>query len=591
MFTTRLRGGAILRRSVASARDDDAPGPSGLHRCDGCGARFTGDQRYCLSCGARRGPLPAAIGARLSDLQRRSRGLEESELKAEREPQAGPDPQAGPESQSQPEPSPAPQPGWAMPSPRTAAIAVLGMLALGIMLGSATSQIAQSAGVSTILLESPAASPPAPEPEEEAAAAPAAEPEPVEEATASVVPEEEVVAPEEEAEEAPESGGPELVPFNPEEEEAVEELPPVKHVFLIVLGENGFEETFGATSPAPYLAKTLPEQGELLPNFYAVTGGALANEIALLSGQGPTLETSANCPNYADVAPATESAEGQVEGNGCVYPATTETLVGQLAAKKLKARAYVEDMEMGAAAGQPVACRHPALGTPDPSQAPAPGDAYVTWRNPFVYFHSIVDDGPECEAVDVGFERLTADLAHAKRTPALSYIVPDACHSGGAVPCEAEKPTGALAVEEFLKTVVPAITASPAYREGGLIAITSAEAPQSGEHADSSACCVYPAFENVPAAEAAEGTVPGTRAAGGGGRVGLLLLSPFVKAGTVNETTYDHFSLLLTIEELFELEKLGYANEAALLPFDSTVFNYAQEEESTAAAEDPTAGK
>lgn len=69
---------------------------------------------------------------------------------------------------------------------------------------------------------------------------------------------------------------------------------------------------------------------------------------------------------------------------------------------------------------------------------------------------------------------------------------------------------------------------------------------------------------------------------GGGGKVGLLLISPFVEAGTVNETSYyNHYSLLLTIEELFGLEKLGYANELALVPFDETVFNAGVEEEST----------
>ena len=52
--------------------------------------------------------------------------------------------------------------------------------------------------------------------------------------------------------------------------------------------------------------------------------------------------------------------------------------------------------------------------------------------------------------------------------------------------------------EEFLKTVVPAIIESPAYEEGGLIAITSTQAPQVGEHADPSSCCVTPEYPNMP---------------------------------------------------------------------------------------------
>jgi hypothetical protein len=87
-------------------------------------------------------------------------------------------------------------------------------------------------------------------------------------------------------------------------------------------------------------------------------------------------------------------------------------------------------------------------------------------------------------------------------------------------------------------------------------------------------------------------------ATGGGGHVGMLLLSSFVAPGTVNEETYaNHFTLLLTIEELFELEKLGYAEDPASgqVPFDSSVFNAAtvaaEEEESTSVTEEATPAK
>ena len=354
-----------------------------------------------------------------------------------------------------------------------------------------------------------------------------------------------------------------------------------------MLGENGYEETFGTTATAPYLSKTLPEQGELIPNYYAVAKGDLANQIALISGQGPTLETAADCPNYTDIVPGTESATvpGQVEGAGCVYPAATESLPSQLVAKKMKWKAYVEDIGNGEAGGQPATCRHPALGTPDPSQLPVPGDAYVTWRNPFVYFHSIIDGG-ECAAADVGLDRLTTDLTKKvdKQTPALSYIVPSACHDGGETPCEPGALAGPGAAEEFLKAVIPEITSSAAYKEGGLIAITSAQARQTGATPDASSCCINPAYPNLPPAPETEAETGLVRASGGGGQVGLLLISPFVKPGSVNATvTYNHFSLLLTIEELFGLEKLGYAAEPALLPFDESVFNAGEEEESTVA--------
>lgn len=433
-----------------------------------------------------------------------------------------------------------------MPSPWAAAVAVMGMLTLGVMLGSATSQVAQSAGLTSILLEAPAASPKPEEPAPSAVAEPAPE---AEAATAvpSAIPSAPVLpAPATVPEPLPEAPAEPTPP--PEFFEEEETLPPIKHVFLIVLGENSFEEAFGETSPAPYLAQTLAGKGELLANYYGVTKGELANQIALLSGQGPTAETALGCPNYTDIVPGTVSLSGQVEGSGCVYPEDTPTLPGQLTEKELAWKVYVEDLA--------AACTR------------SEGS-----RDPLPYFRALLDD-PKCGEHDVSLEQLAPDLRTATRTPALSYIVANACHDGGEVPCEEGKPGGIQASEELLQRLVPAIEASPAYKEGGLIAITSAQARQTGTTPDLSSCCVAPQYPNVPLEAAPEATTGPVKPSGGGGRVGLLLLSPFVAPGRVNETGYyNHYSLLLSLSELFELEPAGYAAEIALTPFDASVYN------------------
>lgn len=438
------------------------------------------------------------------------------------------------------------------PSPWAFAMAVLGMLALGVLIGSVTDQVAQNVGFPTVLLGS-SAPPPEEEPEPETSGGEATEPEATggESATAtatpSAVPAETPLV----EEPLPESPKPE-VPLV--EEELPTGLPEVKHVFVIMLRDGGYEENFGKAPRSPYLGRELPKQGELLSNYFAVTKGALANQIALLSGQGPTPETAANCPNYGDIGPGTESAEGQVEGNGCVYPAATKTLPGQLTEAGLEWKAYVQGIEDGAAAGQPTACRHPAPGTPDPNMAALPGDAYETWRNPFVYFHSIVD-GPECAEADVGLPQLAADLKlKPAEFPALAYVTPD---------------------EAQLKTVVTEIKSSLAYKDGGMIAITSAQAPQEGEDPDESGCCINPDFPNLPDDGGEAPPTGPVRETNGGGRVGLLLLSPFVEPGTTSETYFNHFSLLVTIEELFEVERIGYGAEPALTGFDESIFNAA----------------
>ena len=144
-------------------------------------------------------------------------------------------------------------------------------------------------------------------------------------------------------------------------------------MFLIVLADQGFNEAFGPNSPAPYLAKTLRGQGELLSNYYAVAQGELANEVALISGQGPTPQTAANCPDYTEISPGTVGAEGQVTGSGCVYPAATLTLPGQLAAAGKTWKAYVEGIANGGAGAAE------QLPPPGPrGRRPRPGPA--PWR-------------------------------------------------------------------------------------------------------------------------------------------------------------------------------------------------------------------
>jgi hypothetical protein len=52
----------------------------------------------------------------------------------------------------------------------------------------------------------------------------------------------------------------------------------------------------------------------------------------------------------------------------------------------------------------------------------------------------------------------------------------------------------------------------------------------------------------------------------------MLLLSPFVKGGTVDQDPYNHFSLLRTVEDLFGLAHLGYAGAKGVSAFGASVF-------------------
>ena len=346
-------------------------------------------------------------------------------------------------------------------------------------------------------------------------------------------------------------------------------LPAIKHVFVVMLDDEPYATAFGPASPAKYLTGTLEKQGELLLRYYAVAHEGLADGIALLSGQGPTEATAANCPTYGNISPASSGSDGQVLGNGCVYPASTQTLMSQLSAKRLTWKAYVEGIDEGS--GTPSACAHPTSGAADPSAiVPAVGAAapgYQTWRNPFVYFGSVAESSA-CASGDRGISALKVDLGSEKSTASFSYIAPGPCDDGNPAPCAPGKTAGMVAANGFLQKVIPEILASKAYKQNGLLAITVDNAPATGEYADSSACCGQPKFPNLPAP-----TGVAKLSGSGGGQVGLLMLSPFVKkSGGLIQETYNHFSLLATVEEAFGLGKLGYAGGAEVKAFSASLF-------------------
>ena len=334
--------------------------------------------------------------------------------------------------------------------------------------------------------------------------------------------------------------------------------PAIRHIFVINLENTSYDETFGAASPAPYLSKELTAKGQLLSQYFATGHVSLSNYITQISGQGPSKATQVDCATYSDFVATGTGDLGQVLGDGCVYPASVKTIADQLTAKHLTWRGYMEDI--GNSATEPKTCRHPAIGGPDPTLAARPGDMYATRHNPFVYFHSIIDT-PTCAKNVVGLDALTADLAKPKTTRNLSYITPNLCHDGHDHPCVDGQPGGLVSADAFLGEWVPKILASKAFKKDGLLVVTFDE---SEIGADSSDCCGPTPTPNVEQ--------PGIQGPGGG-RVGAVIVSPFVKPGTTSDTPYNHYALLCSMEDAFGLSHLGLAGRPGLQCFGNDVYN------------------
>ena len=348
---------------------------------------------------------------------------------------------------------------------------------------------------------------------------------------------------------------------------AVEKLPPVRHVFILMLENQSFQVTFGQGSPAPYLATTLTSRGALLKNYYGIGHFSLDNYLALISGQAPNPQTQADCPRVTDflLSEPVLDANGQALGSGCLYPPMVKTVADQLEAAKLTWRGYMEDMGNDPAR-ESATCGHMTPGEVERTGRATPKDKYAAKHNPFVYFHSIIDDQARCDAHVVNLDKLPADLRAIQTTPNYSFITPNLCNDGHDSRCVDSGLGGFQAIEAFLQKWVPMITQSPAFRKAGLLIITFDESDSSGDEG-ATACCGEQGLPGSPQQAGMFGP--------GGGRIGAVLLSPFIEPGTVSAEPYNHYSTLRYVEDTFHLPHLGYAGQPGLKVFGSDVFKRA----------------
>jgi hypothetical protein len=143
--------------------------------------------------------------------------------------------------------------------------------------------------------------------------------------------------------------------------------------------------------------------------------------------------------------------------------------------------------------------------------------------------------------------------------------VPNVCNSGHDHPCRDGSPGGLVAANEWLKTWVPKILASPAFGDNGLLVVTFDEATVVGAGLDATSCCGDLPTPNL--------TKPAGLVGPGGGRVGAVLIGKAITPGSVDETAYNHYSLLCSLENMWGLDKLGYAGNPATPCFGADVFN------------------
>lgn len=303
----------------------------------------------------------------------------------------------------------------------------------------------------------------------------------------------------------------------------LEGVPHYDHIVVLTLENESATATFGPASPATYL-NGLRAQGVFLPNYYGVSHVSLDNYIAMTSGQPPNGITNTDCSTVSLYVCAQSTS---LFSNG-------RNLADQLEEQGLSWKAYLD--------GAPTTCFHgpystdpTALLTPDPyqgdSQTP-PAKDYADRHNPFIYYPDVVGNQARCDAHERPYTELAGDLA-ADTLPTFSFVTPDTCHDGHDDPCSNGQPGGLVAADAWLSQNLPPLI-SYLQAHNGLLVINFDEGgfPTSltGLNLSDYLCSTCSSL-------------------GLGGRTGAVLLGAGLPAGSTVTTSYDHYSLLRTVED------------------------------------------
>lgn len=308
------------------------------------------------------------------------------------------------------------------------------------------------------------------------------------------------------------------------------------HVVVLTEENESATTTFADASPATYL-KSLRGKGVFLPNYYGTGHVSLDNYIAMVSGQVATPSSTSDCLGLS-LWTCVQAQSAQSGGRN---------LADQLEESGQSWKAYSD--------GAATPCFHAAYTAGDVSPDLYQGNSttgaknYADRHNPFLYFADVVGDPTRCAAHQRPFTDLAADLK-AGSLPAFSFISPDTCNDGHDNPCAGQSTGGLTTADAFAQQHLPALLDYLATHNGLLIVnFDEGGYPSGAADATTNSSTYY---------------CPTCAGHGVGGRTGAILVSPRLVAGTTDSTSYDHYSLLRTIEDNFAIrEHLGMSSQAS----------------------------
>jgi hypothetical protein len=336
--------------------------------------------------------------------------------------------------------------------------------------------------------------------------------------------------------------------------------PRLDHVFIIMEENHAQDHTIGDINPAthalsmPFLTMLSRTYGQAT-HYYGVTHTSEPNYIAATSGS--TWGVNNDNGWYS----------GSTE-NGVALPANQydhTNIVDEMNAAHIPWAAYMQSI--------------PSAGyLPDSGN----GGLYLSKHDPFILYNDI-HDNPSVAANIKPFTDMARDL-NSGRAPRYVWISPDICtdmHLGvyatvpgfeGETPCpypatmsDPVDEAGKTVADDFIKQAVTTIMHSRAWTGNSVIFVTAdendydADNPTIGSYLSDAGCCDSPL---LPAGDP-EISPDWPGGVYGGGLVPMVVISRTGPMHATDATAYNHYSMLLTIEEGLGLGRLGFTSDSA----------------------------
>jgi phospholipase C len=290
---------------------------------------------------------------------------------------------------------------------------------------------------------------------------------------------------------------------------------------VIVMENHGFDQEIGENNAAgtklltPYITQLATSYG-LETYYFGATHPSLPNYLTMIAG------------DYFGIQDDNDSCFNPTHGTPCDQ-IDAPNLVDQLEKKHISWEGLFESI--------------PSIGWLGASYPSNANRLYAQKHNPFVYFKDIATNPSRLNLLKpFTLLGLKSELAVPASASKFIFIAPNQCSDQHGTGSCAASEDAQLAGDTFLSQTVPAILASPAFTDHSALFIVWDENDYSG-NLD---CCGAPA----PAV--------------GGGHVPMIVVTKHGKA-IKGATPMTHYSLLATIEDGFNLPRLGNAKNAPTL--------------------------